>query len=96
MIFNRTIKLGNLSLSYFLIAFTNVSSPSLEATANHSCCKYRSSWPTISPFDKFSYPSKIEGVSIFPLNVSEHKTYIVKTNDLAALQLELLRRCVIS
>ena len=48
-------------------------------------------------FDKFSYASKIEEVSIFSLNVSEHKkTYIVKTNSLAALQLELLRRRVIS
>ena len=48
-------------------------------------------------FDKFSHASKIEEVSIFSLNVSEHKkTYIVKTNSLAALQLELLRRRVIS
>ena len=41
-----------------------------------------------------SYSSEIGEMSTFSLNISEHKTGGVKINNLAALQLDLLKRCV--
>ena len=86
-IFNRTNKLGNLSSSHFLIAFANLSGWSLEATANHLRYLFIKS---------SSYSSKIGEMSTFLLNFSEHKTDGAKINNLAALHLNLIKRCVIS
>ena len=96
-VFNRTNKLGNLSSSHFLIAFANLSGWSLEATTNHLHYQSRSSWSATSLFIKSSsYSSKIGEMSTFLLNFSEHKTDGAKINNLAALQLNLIKRCVIS
>ena len=96
-ILNRTNKLGNLFPSHFVIAFANVSGRSLETTANHLRYQSRSSWSATSLFIKSSpYSSKIGEMSTFSLNFSEHKTDVVKINNLAALQMKLLKRYVVS
>ena len=57
----------------------------------------KSSRSTKSLLIKFSpYSSKIAEISTFSLNFSEHETDGVKINHLAALQLKLLKRYVIS
>ena len=43
-----------------------------------------------------SYYSKIGEMSTFSLNFTEHKTDGAKINNLAALQSNLLKQCVIS
>ena len=84
--FNRTNSLGNLSSSHFIIAFANVSGRSLEATNSHLHCQSRSCWSTTSLFMKSSsYSSKIDKMSTFSLNFSEHKTDGFKINNSAAL-----------
>ena len=95
VIFNRTNTLGNLSSLHFLIAY--ISGRSLEATINYLRCQSRCSWSTTFLFIKCSSCSfKIGEISTLSLDFSEHETDGVKMSNLTDLQLNLLKRCVIS